>query len=78
MQVWSCALVKDDKYLITGCNDNELRVWKITFVDDKNIEFNTVTDVVDPNDESIDIDMVCIYFYTLYKYTKFTVRAAFM
>lgn len=56
--------MKDDKYLITGCNDNELRVWKITFIDNKNIEFNTDTDFVDFNEESIDIDMVCIYTYT--------------
>lgn len=61
MQVWSFILVKDDKYLITGCNDTELRVWKITFVDNKNIEFNTATDDVDLNEESVDTDMVCLF-----------------
>jgi hypothetical protein len=28
-QVWGLTLVKGDKYLITGCGDNELRVWSI-------------------------------------------------
>ncbi|XP_014476542.1 PREDICTED: WD repeat-containing protein 3 [Dinoponera quadriceps] len=56
-EVWSLALMKDDKYLVTGSNDTELRVWKITAVDNKNTEFNTATDVIDLNEESIDTDM---------------------
>jgi hypothetical protein len=28
-QVWGLTLVKEDKYLITGCGDSELRVWSI-------------------------------------------------
>lgn len=54
--------MNDDRYLITGCNDMELRVWKITFLD-KNIEFDTAvgTDINEENEESVDVDMVCIY-----------------
>lgn len=39
-EVWGFCLVKNDKYLVTGCNDTELRVWKIFNVennDDDNI-----------------------------------------
>lgn len=32
-QVWGFALVKNDLYLVTGCNDNELHVWQIFFID---------------------------------------------
>ena len=28
LQVWGLTIVKD-KYLVTGCGDNELRVWSI-------------------------------------------------
>lgn len=28
-QVWSLALVKNSKYLITGSSDSELRMWEI-------------------------------------------------
>lgn len=54
--------MNDDRYLITGCNDMELRVWKITFLD-KNIELDTAvdTDINEENEESVDVDMVCIY-----------------
>lgn len=68
MQIWSFVLVKDDKYLITGCNDRELHVWKITFLD-KKIEFDTAVSTLDPNEEneeSVDTDMVCIYICTDY------------
>lgn len=53
--------MNEDRYLITGCNDMELRVWKITFLD-KNIELNTAigTDINEESEESVDIDMVCI------------------
>lgn len=78
LQVWSLALVKNDKYLITGCNDNELRVWKIIFVDNKNIEFNIAIDNLNSNEESIDTDMVCIYICTCYNYTKFMVQTIFI
>jgi len=58
--------VKDDQYLITGCNDKELHVWKITFLDNKNIELDTAVSALDldeENEESIemDVDMVCTY-----------------
>lgn len=64
IQVWSFVLINDDRYLITGCNDIELRVWKITFLDNKNIELNTAVgtlDINEENEESVDTDMVCIY-----------------
>ncbi|KOC59058.1 WD repeat-containing protein 3 [Habropoda laboriosa] len=38
--VWSLVLVKNDQYLITGCSDNELRVWKISFTDSEATDFN--------------------------------------
>lgn len=57
--------MKDDQYLITGCNDKELHVWKITFLDNKNIELDTAVSALDldeENEESMDMDMVCIIF----------------
>lgn len=53
--------MNDDKYLITGCNDVELYVWKITFLDNKSIEFDTAVDTENLDEESLDTDMVCIY-----------------
>lgn len=32
-QVWGLTLVKEDKYLVTGCGDSELRVWSIVHKD---------------------------------------------
>lgn len=80
IQVWSLALVKDDKYLIIGCDDAELRVWKIIFVNNKNIEFNNATNNIDLNEESIDTDMVCIYIciYHVKNCTKFTMQVVFI
>lgn len=28
-EIWGLALMKNDKYLVTGCGDAELRVWKL-------------------------------------------------
>lgn len=58
IQVWSFVLVKDDQYLITGCNDSELRVWKITFHDNKGFALDNAVSTLDINEESVDIDMV--------------------
>lgn len=53
-EVWGLAIVKNDQYLVTGCNDNEIRVWKIFFVDTEstnivpnleNFEANSEADV---------------------------------
>jgi U3 small nucleolar RNA-associated protein 12 len=43
LQVWGLTLAKEDKYLITGCGDSELRVWSImpkysSVTDSENIE----------------------------------------
>lgn len=32
-EVWGLTLAKEDRYLITGCNENELIIWKIFFSD---------------------------------------------
>lgn len=32
-QVWSLALVRNEHYIVTGCGDAELRVWKISHRD---------------------------------------------
>lgn len=58
--------MKDDQYLITGCNDKELHVWKITFLDNKNIELDTAVSALDLDEENeesmeMDVDMVCTY-----------------
>lgn len=62
-------MVNNDEYLITGCNDRELRVWKITFLDDKGIECDTAISNLSLDEdveESVDTDMVCIYFYYIF------------
>lgn len=41
-EVWGFTLVKNDKYLITGCNDYELRVWKIFYVENNDDDDNTL------------------------------------
>lgn len=64
--------MKDDQYLITGCNDKELHVWKITFLDNKSIELDTAVSALDldeENEESMDMDMVCTYICIHYNYT---------
>jgi len=51
--------MNNDRYLITGCNDRELRVWEITFLD-KNIELTTAIGTLDINEEdekSVDTDI---------------------
>jgi len=58
--------MNNDRYLITGCNDRELRVWEITFLDNKNIELTTAIGTLDINEEdekSVDTDIVRIYTY---------------
>ncbi|KAG8223836.1 hypothetical protein J437_LFUL007857, partial [Ladona fulva] len=32
-EVWGMSIVKDGKYLVTGCGDSELRVWKLNFIE---------------------------------------------
>lgn len=55
-KVWSLVLVKNDQYLITGCNDNELRIWKISFIESDSIDFDvnlhnlTLTDDTEVSD----------------------------
>lgn len=69
IQVWSLVLMNNDRYLITGCNDVELRVWKITFLDNKNIELASAIgtlDIKEENEESVDTDMVYIYICIYY------------
>lgn len=62
-EVWSLKLMKEDRYLVTGCGDSELRVWKLTnkdLIDDKNSltvnELSTkleITDISEENDLSV-------------------------
>ena len=33
-EVWDFSLIKNDKYVVTGTNDSELRIWKLEFKDD--------------------------------------------
>lgn len=62
-QVWGLALVKDDEYLITGCNDTELRVWKIFFVDIKSNDVESNLNNLSINEESEVNDMVITHNY---------------
>lgn len=39
-KVWGLVLIKDDQYLITGCNDNELRIWQISFTEGEAVDFD--------------------------------------
>jgi U3 small nucleolar RNA-associated protein 12 len=32
-EVWDMVVMKNDRYLVTGCGDSELREWKIRFPD---------------------------------------------
>lgn len=67
-EVWGLTLVKNDEYLITGSNDRELRVWKISFVegDDKNIvnrmEILNVDSENDVND-AVRISFLYLFFF---------------
>jgi U3 small nucleolar RNA-associated protein 12 len=61
-QVWGLTLVKEDKYLITGCGDSELRVWSIvpkesSVKDSENVE-KTVpdTEAFVTGDESSNVE----------------------
>lgn len=33
-KVWSAVLLKEERYLVTGSMDQELRVWKLNWVED--------------------------------------------
>lgn len=44
--------MNNDKYLITGCNTAELPVWKMTFPNNKTVEFNMVIRVSYLDEES--------------------------
>lgn len=61
-------MVNNDRYLITACTDRELRVWKITFLDNKKIEFDAAvtnaSDFSEEIEESVDTDMVLVHFFT--------------
>lgn len=41
-KVWGLSLVKDDHYLVTGCGDAELRVWKLSQKDSDSENKNSV------------------------------------
>lgn len=56
-EVWGMALVKDDQYLVTGCGDAELRVWKLSQKDENKstveniatmLEITTIEETDDP------------------------------
>ncbi|XP_046392675.1 WD repeat-containing protein 3 [Ischnura elegans] len=34
-EVWDISILKDGKYLVTGCGDSELRVWSMNFIDNE-------------------------------------------
>lgn len=61
IKVWGLVLAKNDQYLVTGCNDNELRVWKISFTDGDatSLEIN-LQDLSLNNDADISD---AVYFY---------------
>ena len=60
MQVWGFALAKNDHYLISGCNDRELNIWKIYSADTQNKDINLSNIVL--NDEDNDNDIVMTNF----------------
>ena len=65
-EVWDFALIKDNSYLVTGTNDSELRVWKLTFKDDLSTTDNghqppsikklKITEDEDQSDDDDDFD----------------------
>ena len=54
--MWGLSLIKDDQYLVTGCGDAELRVWKLSQKDhdseNKNLvdHLTTTLELVDLHD----------------------------
>lgn len=34
LKVWSAVLLKEERYLVTGSMDQELRVWKLNWMSD--------------------------------------------
>ncbi|XP_071439850.1 WD repeat-containing protein 3 [Hetaerina americana] len=61
-EVWDISIVKDGKYLVTGCGDSELRVWSLNFVDsDLPPEDIPESKEVDKNFLEEDADSASIY-----------------
>lgn len=46
--------MKDDKYLVTGSKDSELRVWKVYFPDTDDVKEKTVHPLVLETEEEQD------------------------
>ena len=58
-KVWSLVLAKDDQYLITGCNDNQLHIWRMAFIEDDTADFSTNLHDLNIIDDAEISDVVC-------------------
>lgn len=78
--MWALSLLRNDQYLVTGCGDNELRVWKIAIKKDDTATDNTWkvstfegTESLLPADDLETDSLVCIfYFYVHFKIQEAT------
>lgn len=69
--MWSAVLLKEERYLVTGSSDQELRVWKLNWTDkikeeDKitqQLEIVKLEDADNAEDTSVSIYLVRLQFY---------------
>lgn len=57
-KVWSLVLAKNDQYLITGCHDNELHIWRLSLAGKKTADISTNLDDLNIVDHAEISDIV--------------------
>lgn len=72
-EVWSLTLMKEDRYLVTGCGDAELRVWKLSVRDlseeKKPMSVNEIstmleiTGISDTDDSNVSIHLKHLFWF---------------
>lgn len=76
LQVWSAVLLKDERYLVTGGMDQELKVWKLKWVDDekdpdmlaRQLEIVKLEDTDNVDDASVRVLKLLVTYHSVPQY----------
>lgn len=71
-QVWSAVLLKEERYLVTGSMDQELRVWKLNWTEDikdeekltRQLEIVKLEETDSTEDSSVSLTILSITLFT--------------
>lgn len=72
-QVWSAVLLKEERYLVTGSMDQELRVWKLNWTEDikdeekltRQLEIVKLEETDSTEDSSVSLTILSITLFTV-------------